>query len=317
MKPTINDIKQAAARIRPYVRETPVMTSDALNKMTRAELFFKCENFQKTGAFKIRGATNALLSLSPEKLQHGVATHSSGNHGAALALAAKNLGIPAYIVMPNDSPQVKQRAVTHYGAHITFCKPGIVSRLATLQDVLRTTGAIAIPPFDDTVIIAGQGTIALELLAQTQNLQMVVVPVGGGGLIAGMSIALHALAPDIKVIGAEPDTADDATQSFQQKTRVTQAKASGICDGLLVTVGEITFPIMMKYVHTMMTVKEKTILLAMKLIWERLKIVVEPSAAIALAVILENPDYFRGRRVGVILSGGNVDVPAIASRWPR
>ncbi len=317
MKPSIDDIKQAAARIRPYIRETPVMTSETINRITRADLFFKCENLQKTGAFKIRGATNAVLSLSASKMQHGVATHSSGNHGAALALAAKNLGIPAYIVMPNDSPQVKQRAVTHYGAHITFSKPGIVARLATLQEVVSTTGATVVPPYDDVRIIAGQGTVALELLEQTDNLQMVVVPVGGGGLIAGMSIALHALAPHIQVIGAEPDTADDATQSFQQKIRVNNTKASGICDGLLVTVGEITFPIMLKHVHKMMTVKEKTILLAMKLIWERMKLVVEPSAAIALAVILENPDYFRDKRIGVVLSGGNVDVPAIAGRWPR
>jgi len=312
MTVTIDAIQAAATRIKPYSKSTPILTSSNLNEITQTQLFFKCENFQKAGAFKFRGACNAVFSLSDEEAKKGVATHSSGNHGAALALAAKTRGICAYIVMPDNSAEVKKRAVAHYGAEIIYCEPGLPSREAALHEVVKKTGATFIHPYDNENIIAGQGTVALEIMAQTEELDVLIVPLGGGGLLAGSAIATKTLSPHTKIIGAEPLLANDAYLSFKQKKLVTIENANTICDGLLVPLGQLTFPIILENVDDVFTASEASIVLATQYIWERMKIIVEPSAAITLAVILENPEHFRDKKIGLILSGGNVDIKKMA-----
>lgn len=313
MAPTLIDVKNAAERIKPYVKRTPVLTSSSLNAITHANLFFKCENFQKIGAFKIRGASNAVFSLSDKEASKGVATHSSGNHAAALSLAAKMRGIPAYIVMPNDSPEVKKQAVAGYGAQITYCKPTQAERVRMLKEVVKRTGATFIPPFNDERIIAGQGTVALEFLDQCEDLDIVVVPIGGGGLISGIAITVTSISPSTQVIGAEPELANDAYLSFKEKRLIPATDSKSICDGLLASLGDKTFPIILDKVSDIYTASEQSILQATKYIWERMKIVVEPSAAVTLAIILEHPEFFAGKNVGLILSGGNVDIKKIAN----
>lgn len=289
------------------------MTSTALNKLTGAELYFKCENFQKAGAFKFRGACNAVFSLTDAEAKNGVATHSSGNHAQALALAAKTRGIKAYIVMPNNSAQVKQEAVANYGAEITFCEPTLAAREKTAKEVVEKTGAHFIHPYDNEKVIAGQGTISHEIVEECKNLDMLIIPVGGGGLISGNSIAMQTLSPNTQIIGAEPELANDAYLSFKKKMFVPMTNQQSICDGLLSTVGKKTLPIILDHVTDIYTVPDETTLKALKLIFERMKLVVEPSAAITLAIILANPDVFKNKKIGLILSGGNVDIKKIAS----
>jgi threonine dehydratase len=306
--PTIDDIRRAAERIRPYVHRTPVMTCESLNHMAGAFLFFKCENFQKAGAFKMRGAANAVFSLPDDAAARGVATHSSGNHAAALSLAATLRGIEAYIVMPDTSPRVKQAAVKGYGGRITFCAPTLQAREDTLADVVDQTGAIFIPPYNHPDIIAGAGTAALELIGDSPVLDAVIAPVGGGGLMSGTAIAAQSLSPGIMVYGAEPEMADDAFRSF--KTGVLQPSVNPVtvADGLKTSLGEINFEIIRNHVDEIATVSEAAIIRAMRLIWERMKIIVEPSCAVPLAALLERKLDVRGKKVGIILSGGNVDL---------
>jgi len=306
--PTFPDIEDAYVRIEPHIHITPILSSSAINKITGADVYFKCENFQKVGAFKFRGACNALFSLSDEQAAKGVATHSSGNHAAALALAAKLRGTHAYIVMPKNAPEIKKKAVGSYGGVITFCEPTLQSREETLDSILKESGAIMIHPYNQKEIIAGQGTCALELMQQQQNLDAIVTPVGGGGLLSGTSISAKYLNPDIEIIGAEPDGADDAYQSFLNKQRMPLIKPNTIADGLLTTLGELNLEIILNNVDDIITTPDTAIIKAMRLIWERMKIIVEPSSAVALAVILDNKEAFKDKKIGVILTGGNVDL---------
>ena len=308
MPPTLNDIHQAAERIRPYAHRTPVLTCESLNQEVGTHVFLKCENFQKVGAFKFRGACNAVFSLSEEGAASGVSTHSSGNHAQALALAAKLRGISAYIVMPDDAPAVKKDAVAGYGGKITFCEPTMEAREATLAKVIEETGSVLIHPYNDERVIAGQGTAALELLEDVPDLDVIIAPVGGGGLLSGTAIAATGLKPDIRVIGAEPERADDAYRSMKAGEIVPSANPKTIADGLLTSLGPLTFPIIQERVEQIVTVSETGIIESMKFVWERAKIVVEPSAAVAVAALWERKIDLRGLRVGVILSGGNVDL---------
>lgn len=307
-EPSLNDIRGAAARIQPFIHRTPVLTCHTLDERSGARLFFKCENFQKAGAFKIRGAANAVFSLIAEEAARGVATHSSGNHAAALALAARWRGICAHVVMPENAPAVKQAAVREYGAEITFCAPTLQAREETLAAVLARTGATFIPPYNDHRVICGQGTVALELLEEVGELDRVITPVGGGGLLSGTAIAVAALAPECRVLGAEPAAADDARRSLQAGRIVSAGNPVTVADGLRTSLGTLTFPVIQRLVSEIITAGEAEIIAAMRLIWERMKIVVEPSAAVPLAAILAKPELFSGKRVGVILSGGNVDL---------
>ncbi|MCS6990007.1 MAG: pyridoxal-phosphate dependent enzyme [Chloroherpetonaceae bacterium] len=306
--PAYDDALCARERIKPFVKRTPVMTSESLNRIARAELFFKCENLQKVGAFKFRGACNATFALSDDEAKRGVATHSSGNHAAALALAAKLRGISATIVMPKNSSTVKIEAVKSYGGDIVFCEPTLQAREETLNAIVKRTGATFIPPYNHCLVIAGQATATLELLEDAPELDCVVVPIGGGGLISGAAIATAGKSPSTKVIGAEPKNADDAYRSFKSGKLVPQTAPDTIADGLRTSLGNITFSIIRRYVADIFTAKEETIVQAMKLVWERMKLVIEPSAAVPLAVVLERNAAFAGKRVGVILSGGNVDL---------
>jgi threonine dehydratase len=306
--PDIKDIYAAAERIQAHIHHTPVLTCQALNAMTGAELYFKCENFQKVGAFKIRGATNAVMLLSDAEAAHGVATHSSGNHAAALALAARGRGIAAYVVMPENAPAIKKAAVAGYGAEIIPCAANLAAREQGLAEVVARTGAVFIPPYDAAPIIAGQGTAALELYGQVTALDAVIAPVGGGGLLSGTALALKALSPATQVIAAEPRNADDAYQSIRTGRIVPSIRPDTIADGLRTSLGELTFPIIQHYVDDIITVSESNIIAAMRHIWERMKIIVEPSAAVTLAVLLEQPERLAGKRVGLMLSGGNVDL---------
>ena len=307
-EPTIQDVREAAERIQPYVHRTPVLTCSALNEMCDAEIFFKCENFQKVGAFKIRGATNAVFSLSEEQASKGVATHSSGNHGAALALAARWRGIKAYVVMPGNAPRVKKDAVAHYGAEIIFCEPTVKDREEKLAKALERTGAALIHPYNDRRIISGQGTAALELCQEIKKLDVVMAPVGGGGLLSGTAITVNALSPKTLVIAAEPERADDAHRSFYAGKIIPIDNPDTIADGLRTSLGDLTFPIIKKYVQDIMTVSEEGIVAAMRTTWERMKIIVEPSASVPLGVLMTKPPEFSGKRIGVILSGGNLDL---------
>lgn len=308
MNITLKDIQTARSRIDDYVHHTPVLTCTALNRITDAFLHFKCENFQKVGAFKFRGASNAVFSLSDEEASRGVATHSSGNHAAALALAARIRGIQAHVVMPENAPETKKKAVAGYGAHIIYCSATMESREKTLNRVLEETGAVMIHPFNNDQIIAGQGTACLELMEELPQLDMIMVPVGGGGLLSGTSIAAKGLNPNILVYGAEPKAADDAFQSFKAGRLIPGSNPRTIADGLLASLGEKPFPYIQENVHDILTVSEENIIKAMRLIWERMKIIVEPSAAVPLGALLDHPRTGIGKRIGIILSGGNVDL---------
>ncbi len=271
-------------------------------------MYFKCENFQKAGAFKFRGATNALFSLSDEEAKRGVATHSSGNHGAALALAAALRQVSCHVVMPHNAPKVKVEAVKGYGAEITFCEPTLRSRETTLNRLIEKNGSVFIHPYNNKEVICGQGTATIEFLQQVPDLDIIMTPVGGGGLFSGTLISARAIHPELKLYGAEPKNADDAYRSFKSKVLIPSDKPDTIADGLLTSLSELTFKIITEKADDMFTVSEEAILQAMKLIWERMKIVIEPSAAVTLGVVLENRKVFENRKTGLILSGGNVDV---------
>jgi len=305
--PSLYDIRSANKRIRPFIHCTPVMTSQQLNRIFGCELFFKCENFQKVGAFKFRGATNAVMSLSEEEKKRGVVTHSSGNHAAALALAALMNGVKARIVMPETAPAVKKNAVAGYGAEITFCKPTLQAREETTRQIMEETGATLVHPYNDFNVICGQGTAALEFLEEQGDLDIVVAPVGGGGLMSGTSTAVKGLNPEIKVIGAEPLLANDAWKSFTTGKLTPSVNPLTVADGLLTSLSELTFAIIRKNVDDIFTVREESIIECMLLVWERMKIIIEPSSSTVLAVIKENPGFFREKKAGLILSGGNVD----------
>jgi threonine dehydratase len=304
-------IRAAHTRIRPHIHRTPVLTSAQLDAASGATLFFKCENFQNAGAFKARGATNAVFALTGAEAAHGVATHSSGNHAAAVARAAQLRGIPAYIVMPANSSRAKVRAVEGYGGQITFCEPNTPAREAACARLMRETGAVLVHPFENEQVMAGQGTAALELLEEVPNLDVVMCPVGGGGLLSGTAIAAKTLRPGIRVVAAEPAGANDAAQSFRAGRRIVVEHPNTIADGLRTSIGEPNFALIRQYVDDVVTVSEEGIVAAMRRVWEILKIVIEPSAAVPLAAILERQVDVTGRRVGIIFSGGNVDLDAL------
>ena len=305
--PTREDILATAQAIRPLVHRTPVLTCETLNRMSGASLFFKCENFQKIGAFKMRGAASAALRLTDEQRGRGIATHSSGNHAQAVARAAQVLGIPAYIVMPENAPEIKKKATEGYGARIIFCAPTQAAREDALERVVADTGAWFIHPYNDYNVIAGQATSALELIEDTSCLDALMAPVGGGGLMSGTALSAHYFAPDARVYGAEPERVNDAWRSFHSGKIETNAHTDTIADGLRTNLGDKTFAILREHLEAIYTVSEESILEAMHLIWERMKIIIEPSCAVPFAAVLAHPDVFRGQRVGIILTGGNVD----------
>jgi len=306
---TLAEIEEARERIGAHVHQTPVITCQALDQMAGRQLFFKCENLQKVGAFKFRGATNAVLTLTDEQAANGVVTHSSGNHAQAVALAAKGRGIDAHIVMPSSAPAIKRAAVEGYGARVISCQPTLAARESTADEVIAQTGASFIHPYNDSRVIAGQGTTALEFLEQAPGLDAIITPVGGGGLVSGVSIVCRALAPQIKVLAAEPAGADDAARSMEAGRLIPQEAPSTVADGLLTSLGDLTWPIIRDHVERIVRVDDAAIIAAMELFWQRAKLVIEPSAATALAPLLD--DSLAGLdadRVGVILSGGNVDL---------
>ena len=306
--PTFSDVEKAHQIVKKYAHNTPVLSSVSINKITGTELFFKCENFQKVGAFKFRGACNATFNLSEEDAKKGVGTHSSGNHAAALALAAQMRGIEAHIVMPESSPEIKKKAVAGYGARITFCKPTLRARESTLAKVVEETGATEIHPYNNFNVIAGQGTAAKELVEEKGEFDIIMTPVGGGGLLSGSALSVKQLSPNCKLIAAEPAGADDAYRSFQSKTLIPSKNPNTIADGLLTSLGERNFQIIMDKVDDIVTVSEENIVHAMRMIWERMKIIIEPSSAVPLAAILEGKVDIKNKRVGIILSGGNLDL---------
>ena len=308
MPPTLSDIQQARERIKPYAHRTPVLTNESLNQQVDAQVYLKCENLQKVGAFKFRGACNAVYSLTDEEAAHGVVTHSSGNHAQALALAAKMRGIPAYIVMPSNAPQVKKDAVAGYGGQITFCEPTLAARESTMEGIRQKTGATVVHPYDNEKVIAGQGTAALELLEDVPDLDVIITPVGGGGLLSGTSIAATGINKGIRVIAGEPEKADDAFRSLQAGRIIPSENPKTIADGLLTSLGNLTFPIIQQNVEQIVTVSEEGIIATMKFVWERAKIIIEPSSAVAIGVLWENKINLHGLKVGVIISGGNVDL---------
>lgn len=306
--PTLSDILAAHERIQAYIHRTPILTSSAINEIAGCEIYFKCENFQKVGAFKARGAANAVLKLSPEHRAKGVATHSSGNHAAALARAATVAGIPSYIVMPSNAPEIKKKAVKGYGGEIIECEPTLQARESTLEAVVERTGAVFIPPFDYIDVIEGQATCVLELLEDQPDLDIVMAPVGGGGLLGGTALAVHYLDPDIEVIAGEPQGADDAFRSLQTGSIQPNTATNTIADGLLTTVGKLNFDLIQAYVKDILLATDPQTIEAMRLLYERMKIVIEPSGAVTLAALLANKERFAGKKVGIILSGGNVDL---------
>lgn len=306
--PTLADVHAAAARISAYAHRTPVLTCRSMNDLLGAEVVWKCENFQKVGAFKFRGACNAVFSLTDAEAQRGVATHSSGNHAAAVALAARLRGIPAHIVMPDNAPAVKKAAVAGYGGTMVYCAPTLAAREETTAQVVQATGATFIHPYNDARVIAGQGTAALELLTEVADLDVIMAPVGGGGLLSGTALVTAALAPATQVIAAEPEAADDAYRSLQAGTILPALDPHTIADGLRTSLGPLTFAIIQRHVQQIVTVSEAAIIAGMRHIWERMKIVVEPSAAVPVGALLEKRLDLTGKRIGVILSGGNVDL---------
>jgi threonine dehydratase len=307
--PRLADIEAARGRIEPYINRTPVLTSRTFDAWSGARLFLKAECFQRAGAFKYRGATNAVRLLGEEEARRGVATHSSGNHAAALALAARTRGIPAEIVMPSNSPAVKRAAVEGYGGRITFCAPALEAREKTLEEVIARTGAGAVHPYDDGRVIAGQGTAALELLEEVPDLDAVIAPVGGGGLLSGTAVAARGVRPGIRVLGSEPELADDAYRSLREGKRLPPCPPRTVADGLRTSLGELPFAILREEGVEIVLVSEEEILRATRALWERAKVVVEPSGAVPLAAILSKRVDLAGLKVGVILSGGNVDFP--------
>lgn len=306
--PTYNDVLDAHQRIEPFIHKTPVLTSSYLNQLTGAKLFFKCENFQKAGAFKVRGASNAVFGLSDQDATNGVCTHSSGNHALSLSYAASQRGIPCNVVMPITAPQAKKDAVKGYGGIITECEPSTSSRESVFAEVQAQTGGNFVHPYNDPRVIAGQGTCSKELMEQTNGVDMVVAPIGGGGMISGTCLTLSQIAPETKVIAAEPEQADDAYRSFKSGYIIADDAPQTIADGLKVPLKELTWHFVSNYVSDILTASEQEIVDAMKLTWKRMKIVIEPSCAVPLAVILKNKDHFAGKRVGVIITGGNVDL---------
>lgn len=309
---TKEQIEKAHEKIIPFIHHTPVLTNSSINEMAGAELFFKCENFQKIGAFKIRGGMNASLSLTPEQLAKGLATHSSGNHAQAIAFAAKTLGTKAYIVMPSNSPSVKVNAVKGYGAEVIFCEPNQAAREAALQKVVDETGAEFIHPYDDDRVITGQATCVKELLATVPDIEVVFTPVGGGGLLSGTALGVHYFQPSVKVYAGEPAGAADAILSFHSGKIEKAPYVNTIADGLLTTLSERTLSIIRKHVTDIFLVTEAEIKAALRLVYERMKIVVEPSCVVPLAAVLKNKEDFKGRKIGIILTGGNVDLKKFA-----
>jgi threonine dehydratase len=308
MKITKASIEAAAIRIAPYIHNTPIMTCKSINALYGLDLYFKCENFQKIGAFKIRGGMNASLQLTKAQLEKGVATHSSGNHAQALAFASKMLGIKAYIVMPESSPQVKVNAVRGYGAEVTICASNQAARESTLQDIVDKTGATFIHPYDNDEVITGQATCVKEIIEAMPDIEIVVTPVGGGGLLSGTCLGAHYFKPGLKVYAGEPEGAADAVLSIQSGKVEKAPFVNTIADGLLTTLSERTLEIIQAHVADILLVSEDEIKAALRLVYERMKIIIEPSCAVPLAAVLKNPDLFKGKKVGVILTGGNVDL---------
>ena len=306
--PTYDDMLAAHDRIRPHIRQTPVRTSDYLNDLAGCELFFKCENFQEPGAFKVRGAANAVFGLTDDQAKLGVATHSSGNHASCLSYAAMLRGIPCNVVMPRTAPQAKKDTVRRYGGVITECEPSTSSREATFAEVQARTGGDFVHPYNDPRVIAGQGTCSREFMEQTGGLDMVVAPIGGGGMISGTCLTLATLAPETQVIAAEPEQADDAYRSFKAGHIIADDAPKTIADGLLVPLKDLTWHFVSTHVSEIYTASEDEIIDAMKLTWKHLRVVMEPSSAVPLAVVLKNRAAFRGKRVGIIITGGNVDL---------
>ena len=306
--PDLHTIMDAAERIKPFIHRTPVMSSAGINKLLGTEIIFKCENLQKAGAFKSRGACNAVFSLDAEQMSKGVGTHSSGNHAQALSRAASLRNIDAYIVMPETSPQVKVNGVRGYGGRITFCKPTLKAREDALKEIINSTGALEIHPYNDYRIIAGQATAALELIEEAGEPDIIMVPVGGGGLLSGTALVTKYISRNSMVIAAEPEMANDAFRSFHEGRFIPSENPKTIADGLLTSLGSLTFPIITEYVDDIVTVSEEGIISAMRLIWERMKILIEPSSAVPLAAIIENKLDVKDKRIGIILSGGNIDL---------
>ena len=310
---SIDDVRAAAKRIKGIGHRTPILTSKTLDRLAGRKLFFKCENFQKVGAFKFRGGWNAISMLNDKDAENGVCTHSSGNHAQAVAYAALKRGIPAYIVMPNNSPDVKLEAVKGYGAHITLCEPTLEARRTTLEKIAEKTGAEVIHPFNNPNVIAGQGTAALEMIEDLGNLDAMIAPIGGGGLMSGTCITTRSLLPNAKLFGAEPKGADDAYRSLKEGKMLPQKSPNTICDGLLTSLGENTWNILKDHLNAIYTVSDDEIIKAMRLIWERMKIIIEPSCATPVAVVM-SPEFreLKGiEKIGIILTGGNIDLSKI------
>jgi threonine dehydratase len=306
--PNLAELKFTQDAIKTMIHRTPVLTNQYLNELVGGSIYFKCENFQKVGAFKMRGAASASLRLNTDTMKNGIATHSSGNHAQAVARAAQVLGIPAYIVMPKNAPEIKVEGTRSYGAEIIFCEPTQNARETTLAEVVSKTGAHFIHPYDNYDVIAGQASAALELLEDFPSLDIVMAPVGGGGLLSGTALAVHYLNPNIIVLGAEPKRVDDAYRSLKSGQIEQNQRTDTIADGLRTTLGELTLDIIKRHVTEILTAEEDEIIQAMRLIWERMKIIIEPSCAVPLATILANKETFRGKKTGVILTGGNVDL---------
>lgn len=306
--PTFADVLAARDRIARHIHRTPVLTSRMLNEMAGAELFFKCENLQKAGAFKARGASNAVFGLTDEQAARGVATHSSGNHGTCLSYAAGRRGIPCTVVMPRTAPQAKKDAVMGYGGRVVECEPSTSSREAVFADVVAETGAEFVHPYNDRRVIAGQGTCALELADQVEGLDAVIAPIGGGGMVSGTCLTLSQIAPGVRIYAGEPEQADDAARSFRAGHIIADDAPETIADGLKVPLKDLTWHFVRNHVTDILTVSEAEIIAAMELIWKRLKIVMEPSSAVPLAAVLKNAELFAGQRVGIIITGGNVDL---------
>jgi len=310
---TREDIIAAHDRIRNHIHRTPVMTSAGIDEMTGAKIFFKCENFQKVGAFKARGAMNAVLSLAPEERAKGIATHSSGNHAQAIARAARVVNVPALIVMPSTAPKIKKNGVLGYGGKIFECEPTLQARETTLAEVIKRTGAAEVHPFNNDAVITGQATAAKELIEEAPKLDFLLAPVGGGGLLSGTLLSAKYFSPDTKVVAGEPEGADDAYRSMQSG-KIEVSQASSIADGLLTSLGDKTFPIIRDHIDEVITVSDEEIIKAMRIIWERMKIIIEPSCAVPFAAVLKKKEKFAGKNVGIILTGGNVDLEKVA-QW--
>lgn len=306
--PTLAELKLTQDAIKAMIHRTPVLTNQYIDELVGGSVYFKCENFQKVGAFKMRGAASASLRLDADKKKNGIATHSSGNHAQAVARAAQVLGIPAYIVMPHNAPKIKVEGTRYYGAEIIFCEPNQKARESVLAEVVRKTGACFIHPYDNYDVIAGQASAALELLTDFPDLDMIIAPVGGGGLLSGTALASHYTNPDLIVLGAEPKRVDDAYRSLKSGHIEENERVDTIADGLRTTLGTLTLDLIKRHVTDILTVEEEEIIQAMRMIWERMKIIIEPSCAVPLAAILANKETFLGKKTGVILTGGNVDL---------